>query len=71
MEIRGKVHLMFEQSGVFKNEFKKLGYEAYDYDIQNNFGETDYQIDLFKEIEDAYDGEPSLFDQIRGGKMET
>lgn len=68
MEIRGKVHLMFEQSGVFKNEFKKLGYEAYDYDIQNNFGETDYQIDLFKEIEDAYDGKPSLFDQIREGQ---
>ena len=59
---------MFEQSGVFKNEFKKLGYEAYDYDIQNNFGETDYQIDLFKEIEDAYDGKPSLFDSIRGGQ---
>lgn len=54
MEIRGKVHLMFEQSGVFKNEFKKLGYEAYDYDIQNNFGETDYVIDLFAEIEKAY-----------------
>ena len=71
MEIRGKVHLMFEQSGVFKNEFKKLGYEAYDYDIQNNFGETDYQIDLFKAIEDAFDGKPSLFDQIRGGRMET
>lgn len=68
MEIRGKVHLMFEQSGVFKNEFKKLGYEAYDYDIQNNFRETDYQIDLFKEIEDAYDGKPSLFDSIRGGQ---
>lgn len=64
MEIRGKVHLMFEQSGVFKNEFKELGYEAYDYDIQNNHGETDYQIDLFKEIEDAYDGKPSLFDDI-------
>ena len=64
MEIRGKVHLMFEQSGVFKNEFKKLGYEAYDYDIQNNHGETDYQIDLFKEIEGAYDGKPSLFDNI-------
>ena len=64
MEIRGKVHLMCEQSGVFKNEFKKLGYEAYDYDIQNNHGETDYQIDLFKEIEGAYDGKPSLFDNI-------
>lgn len=64
MEIRGKVHLMFEQSGAFKNEFKKLGYDAYDYDIQNNHGETDYQIDLFKAIEDAYDGKPSLFDNI-------
>ena len=68
MEIRGKVHLMFEQSGVFKNEFKKLGYEAYCYDIQNNFNETDYQVDLFKAIEDAYDGKPSLFDNIRGGR---
>lgn len=65
MEIRGKVHLMFEQSGVFKNEFKKLGYEAYCYDIQNNFGETDHQVDLFQAIEDAYDGKPSLFDNIR------
>lgn len=41
---------LFEQSGTFKNEFKKLGIEAYDYDIQNEFGETDYQIDLFAEI---------------------
>ena len=67
MKIEGKVHCFFEQSGVFKNEFKKLGYEAYDYDIQNNFGETDYQEDLFKAIEDAYDGKPSLFDNIEGG----
>ena len=67
MEITGKVHCFFEQSGVFKNEFKKLGYDAVDVDIQNNFGETDYQIDLFKEIEDAYDGKPSLFDKIEGG----
>ena len=64
MEIRGKVHLMFEQSGVFKNEFKKLGYEAFDYDIQNEFNETDYVIDLFKEIENAYDNKPSIFDNI-------
>ena len=64
MEIKGKVHLMFEQSGVFKNEFKKLGYEAYDYDIQNEFNETDYVIDLFKEIENAYDNKPSIFDNI-------
>ena len=45
------VHCLFEQSGTFKNEFKKLGYEAYDYDILNAYGETDHQIDLFAEIE--------------------
>lgn len=56
MDIIGKVHCMFEQSGTFKNEFKKLGYEAYDYDIQNNFSETDYVIDLFEEIEKSYGG---------------
>lgn len=67
MEIRGKVHLMFEQSGVFKNEFIKLGIPAEDYDVRDNFGETDHQVDLFQAIEDAYDGKPSLFDQIRGG----
>lgn len=67
MEISGKVHCFFEQSGTFKNEFKKLGYEAEDYDIQNNFGETDNVVDLFAEIESAYDGKPSLFDNIRGG----
>lgn len=50
MEIRGKVYLMFEQSAVFRDEFRKLGYEAYCFDIQNNFGQTDYQIDLFAEI---------------------
>lgn len=64
MEIKGKVHLMFEQSGVFKNEFKKLGYEAYDYDIQDNFGETDFKIDLFAEIEKGYSGGVSIFDSI-------
>lgn len=65
MEIKGKVHCLFEQSGTFKNEFKKLGYEAYDYDIQNNFGETDYQIDIFSEIEKAYAGvQESIFDNM-------
>ena len=59
-----KAHLFFEQSGTFKNEFIKLGIPAEDYDIQNNFGETDNVIDLFAEIEAAYDGKPSLFDNI-------
>ena len=64
MEIKGKVHCFFEQSGTFKNEFKKLGYEAYDYDIQNHFNQTDYVIDLFAEIESAYENKPSVFDKI-------
>lgn len=65
MEIKGKVWCLFEQSGVFKNEFKKLGYDAVDVDIQNNFGETDYQIDIFSEIEKAYEGgQESIFDKM-------
>ena len=56
MEIKGKVHCFFEQSGTFKNEFIKLGIPAEDYDIQNNFGETDHVIDLFGQIESAYEG---------------
>lgn len=64
MEITGKAHCFFEQSGTFKNEFIKLGIPAEDYDIQNNFGETNHQVDLFQAIEDAYDGKPSLFDGI-------
>ena len=57
-------HCLFEQSGTFKNQFKKLGIDAYDYDILNNFGETDYQIDLFGQIEGGYQGKPSIFDNI-------
>lgn len=56
MEIKGKVHCFFEQSGTFKNEFIKLGIPAEDYDIQNNFGQTDHTNDLFVEIENAYRG---------------
>lgn len=63
MEIR-KAHCLFEQSGTFKNEFIKLGIDAEDYDIQNNFGQTDNIIDLFSEIEKAYDGTSSIFDKF-------
>lgn len=45
-----KVHLFFEQSGTFKREFIKLGVPAIDYDILNDYGETDIQMDLFSEI---------------------
>lgn len=64
MEIAGKVHCFFEQSGTFKNEFIKLGIPAEDYDIQNNFGQTDHIVDLFGEIENAYGGGYSIFDTI-------
>ena len=62
-----KYHCFFEQSGTFKNEFKKLGYEAYDYDILNDFNETDYVIDLYDEIEKAYLGLNSIFDKMNKG----
>lgn len=56
MDINGKAYCLFEQSGTFKNEFIKLGIPAEDYDIQNNFGQTDHVTDLFAEIEKAYVG---------------
>ncbi len=65
MENIRMVHCFFEQSGTFKNEFIKLGIHAEDYDIQNNFGQTDNMVDLFGEIENGYDGKPSVFDNIR------
>lgn len=64
MNISGKVHCFFEQSGTFKDEFIKLGIPAEDYDIQNNFGKTDHVVDLFAEIERAYRGGKSIFDNI-------
>ena len=60
---------MFEQSGTFKNEFIKLGIPAEDYDIQNEFGETDNVVDLFLEIEKAHDGRASIFDNIKKDEL--
>ena len=51
-----KAFCLFEQSGTFKNEFKKLGIPAFDYDILNDYGETDHVCDLFAEIDRAYAG---------------
>lgn len=59
-----KWHLFFEQSGTFKNEFQKLGIAAFDYDIKNDFGQTDFIKDLFAEIEKAFEGGASIFDSI-------
>jgi len=65
MTIKGKVHCFFEQSGTFKRAFAEFGIAAEDYDIQNNFGETDHVVDLFAEIEKTYEGRGgSVFDNI-------
>lgn len=59
-----RLHCFFEQSGTFKDEFIKLGGIAEDYDVKNDFGQTDHIIDLFAEIEKAYNNESSIFDSI-------
>lgn len=58
------VHCFFEESGTFKRQFQKIGVEAIDYDISNRFDKTDVQIDLFYQIERAYDNKSSIFDYI-------
>lgn len=65
MEIK-KVHCLFEQSGTWKNAFKSLGYEAEDYDVLNTYGETDNEVDLFSEIDKAYNEKESIFDYFCG-----
>lgn len=59
-----KVHCLFEQSGTFKNVLKEMGFNAFDYDLENQFGQTDYQLDLFAEIENAYQNKKSIFDNF-------
>ena len=44
-----EVHCLFEQSGTFKNAFRKLGFTAYDYDIEKN-DNVDCSLNLLDEI---------------------
>lgn len=60
-----KVFCLFEQSGTFKNAFREHGIEAEDYDILNDFNETEHQTDIFAEIDKAYEGKPSIFDEMK------
>lgn len=63
--IFNNVFCLFEQSGTFKNAFKKTGHRAYDYDIVKT-EHTDFVLDLFKEINDAKSGKKgTLFDAIK------
>lgn len=59
-----KVWCFFEQSGTFRDRFIELGIPSIDCDIQNEYGKTDIQLDLFNEIDKAYNGHESLFDDI-------
>lgn len=69
MQRINKVFLFFEQSGTFKKQFIDLGIPAEDYDILNDYGQTDHITDLFKEIENAYDHKPSVFDEVGGDDL--
>lgn len=64
-----KVYCLFEQSGTFKNEFLKMGIPAFDFDISDEYGQTDSRVDLFKEIENAYENKNSIFDDILPGDL--
>lgn len=49
-------YCLFEQSGTFRDEFIKRGEDAIDVDIENKYGKTDLQIDLFAAIEKLPNG---------------
>ncbi len=63
------VHCLFEQSGTFKNAFRQLNIPAKDYDIKNEFGETDFYCDLFEDIENAYNHRYSIFETIKSDEL--
>lgn len=62
-------HCLFEQSGTFKREFERLGIPAKDYDLCNEFGHTDWQGDLFAQIEFAFLDKDSIFDFFAAGDL--
>jgi len=57
-------HLLFEQSGTFRDEFRRLGIPAECYDLCNDFGQTDWRGDLFTQIELAAKWRKSIFDSF-------
>lgn len=57
-------HLLFEQSGTFRDEFRRLGIPAECYDLCNDIGQTDWQGDLFAQIELAAKWRESIFDSF-------
>lgn len=63
--IFNNVHCLFEQSGTFRDIFRAYGYNSYDYDICNDFMKTNYQCDLFVQIDVAYKNKKSILDNIK------
>lgn len=60
-----EVHCLFEQSGTFKNAFRKLGYTAYDYDFIKT-EHVDYEINILNDIINETTGYGlTLFDSIK------
>jgi|GEM_PF-1615555 len=47
-------HNLFEQSSTFTQMFRDMGHQSYCYDLQNEYGKTDFIIDIFKHIEIAF-----------------
>lgn len=45
------VACLFEQSGTFKNAFKRAGHNAIDIDISDKFGETNMICDIFDQLD--------------------
>lgn len=48
-----KAHCLFERSGTFKRAFQKLGFPAYDYDLENTEA-VDFDDDIFANINLEY-----------------
>lgn len=64
MKAPRKVYCLFEQSGTFKQAFIDNGINAIDIDLEDNFGQTDMQLDIFDEIDRCMQGEDTIFSEI-------
>lgn len=60
-----KVWCLFEQSGTFAGEFRERGKTAFDVDIENRFGKTDIQEDLFSSLGSDKTPADSILNEIR------
>lgn len=60
-----KVWCLFEQSGTFAGEFREHGKTAFDVDIENRFGKTDIEEDLFSSLGSNKIPADSVLSEIR------